>query len=259
MKTAKVITILNNKGGVGKTTSVANIGEALALMQKRVLLIDTDTQANLTTIYRAHEDAPKIGERTILQAFRDRTNLPAYEVMEGVYLAPSTTELAQIEQELVTAIGREYILTDLIDEVRKDYDYILIDTPPSLGQVLYNALLVADEILVPMVPEMLPFMGLSTMEEICANLSKGTHRAVSISGIFFVRVERGSLQAEVMHATRQRYGARVFETFVRKNVAVSQCMLAGNSLYNFAPASYGAIDYKALTAEIIDRTNERKG
>lgn len=246
-----MLSILNNKGGVGKTASVANIGEALVYYERKVLLIDLDSQANLTILYQSR--GAKIGKRTILQSFRERTGLPMYKVSKNLYLSPSEPSFANIEQEMVGMINREYILSNLIDEVRKDYDYILIDTPPSLGQVVYNAILASNRVYIPLTPEMLPYVGLSNIEQVCDSLSNATRTPVGISGIFFTRVERGTLSEQIMEATRQRFGYKVFNTSIRKNVAIAQANLANESLYDFAPESNGAKDYQTLTREIIER------
>lgn len=257
MKT-KIIAVLNHKGGVGKTSSVANIGEALAQMGKRVLLIDLDAQANLSTLFSPRMEE-QIGEENILSAFRSsitlggKKTLPRYKVKEGLYLTPSVLELAGLDMILSSAMGREYLLKRLLEDVEGDFDYILLDTPPSLGIIVYNALIAATEVFVPLTPETLPYMGLSTIESLCGSISSSLGKDVSLSGVFFTRVERGSLQSIVIDEVKKKYGKRVFSTMIRKNISVAQAPLAGESLFDFAPRSNAAEDYRKLAREIVKR------
>lgn len=255
---ARTIAVLNHKGGVGKTSSVANIGEVLAKMGKRVLLIDLDAQANLSTLFDNRMEEP-IGEKSILSAFRSAITpggkkiLPFYKVKENLYLSPSVLDLAGLDMILSSAMGREYILKRLLEDVSGDFDYILLDTPPSLGIIVYNALIAADEVFVPLTPETLPYMGLNTIESLCDTISSSLSLEVGITGVFFTRVEKGSLQSIVIEQVRKRYGERVFSTMIRKNISVAQAPLAGESLFDFAPKSNAAEDYTRLAKEILKR------
>lgn len=252
-----IISILNHKGGVGKTASVANIGEALARMGRTVLLIDLDAQANLTTLY-----APRLGvveiHETILQAFRTRSNLPCYKVTENLYLTPSCLEFAGIEVEMVGKIRSEDILSNLLARDKNGsfawFDYVLIDTPPSLGLITYNALLVADQVLVPLVPEPMALKGLNTISQICRQLTEAVGRQVQINGIFLTRKERGTVQEMVANEARQIYGEdTVLRSAIRKCVAVVQAPLVGKSLFDYAPDCTASLDYQALAREIEQR------
>lgn len=260
---ALIIAVLNHKGGVGKTSSVANIGEALSRKGKRVLLIDLDAQANLTSLFASRMEE-EIGKGSILSAFREaitpggKTHLPRYKVREGLYLTPSVLELAGLDMILSSAMGREYILKRLLDEVRGDFDFILLDTPPSLGIIVYNSLIAADEVLVPLTPETLPYMGLTTIENLCETISSSLSLSVGITGVFFTRVEKGSLQSIVMDEVKKKYGKRVFSTLIRKNISVAQAPLAGESLFDYAPKSNAAEDYRRLSEEIVKRTKNSK-
>lgn len=261
----KTIAVLNHKGGVGKTSSVANIGEILAKMGKKVLLIDLDAQANLTSLFSSRMEEEMKGE-TILSAFRGaiaqsaEAVLPQYKVKKGLYLCPSTLELAGLDMILSSAVGREYILRGLLEEVSGKYDYTLLDSPPSLGIIAYNALIAADEVFVPITPETLPYMGLKTIEELCRGISKSLRMNIDITGVFFTRVERGSLQDIVMTEVRKKYGKKVFKTKIRKNISVAQAPLAGESLLDFAPNCNAVQDYLSLTKEILNRfkNNQKK-
>lgn len=249
----KVISFLNNKGGVAKTSSVCNIGEILSDLGKKVLVIDLDSQTNLTTLLSCRSEEP-IGERTILQAFRDRKDLPTYKVRKNLDLTPSSKSFASIDTELSGVIGRERILSDLLEPIRYRYDYILLDCPPSMGQVSYNALLGSDEVYVPIIPETLPLIGLSTIEDMCNTITTSLRVDRTITGIFFTRYEKGNLSRLIEESVRKKYGDIVLKTVIRKNIAIAQTPLAKMSLREFAPKSNGYKDYISLTREIMRRT-----
>lgn len=248
----KIVGILNNKGGVAKTTSVCNIGEILSDLGKKVLVIDLDSQMNLTTLLSCRSEE-KIGTRTILQAFRERKDLPTYKVKKNLYLTPSSKNFASIDTELSGVIGRERILSDLLEPMRVEYDFILLDCPPSMGQVAYNCLLCSDEVYIPVIPETLPYMGLNTIEEMCNIITTSLRVDKRITGIFLTRYEKGNLSKIVEESIRSKYGDIVFKTLIRKNIAIAQAPLAKMSLKEYAPTSNGYKDYLSLSKELIKR------
>ena len=163
----KIITICNAKGGVGKTTSTASIGACMALMGKKVLLIDLDGQANLTLYYIPNDSEIDV---SIFDSLISGEPLPIINVKENLDIVPSSLEMASAEIALTNLLAREQILSRLLDDVKQDYDYILIDCPPSLGIVTTNAFLAADEILVPMTPELLPLKGMRMLDSFITSL-----------------------------------------------------------------------------------------
>ncbi|MBR4305492.1 MAG: ParA family protein [Ruminiclostridium sp.] len=247
----KIIAIANHKGGVGKTTSVANLGVALARKGKRVLLIDLDAQQNLTFFFLKDEEA----EVSIFDALKGTAPLPVLHIRENLDLTPSSIDLARAEQDLNGRIAREYLLKNLLAEAGANYDFILLDCPPSLGVVTYNALVASTDLYITLTAEALPYKGLTMLEEVVGEL-KALNRELCISGVFITRYNNRNLNNIVAEQIRERYGDKVFKTKIRENIAVAEAPLAGEDIFTYAPESNGAKDYEALADEILNRNKE---
>ena len=247
----KIIAIANHKGGVGKTTSVANLGVALARKGKRVLLIDLDAQQNLTFFFLKDEEA----EVSIFDALKGTAPLPGLHIRENLDLTPSSIDLARAEQDLNGRIAREYLLKNLLAEAGANYDFILLDCPPSLGVVTYNALVASTDLYITLTAEALPYKGLTMLEEVVGEL-KALNRELCISGVFITRYNNRNLNNIVAEQIRERYGDKVFKTKIRENIAVAEAPLAGEDIFTYAPESNGAKDYEALADEILNRNKE---
>lgn len=244
-----VIAIANHKGGVGKTTSVANIGAILSDMGKNVLLVDLDAQANLTSSLLREEQ-----EQTIYKALKGDEALPTIKVKDHLYLVPSSLELAGIELELSGRMSREFILKELIEPVLPDYDYILLDCPPSLGLITINALTASNYLYVPLTAEALPSKGLKMLSDILFMVQKRLNKDIELGGIIITRWERNNLSLMVEEMLKANFGKIVFDTKIRKNVSVAEAPLHSKDIISYAPSSNGAKDYKALVDEILERT-----
>jgi len=244
----RIIAVANHKGGVGKTTSVANIGAALARKGKRVLLIDLDAQQNLTFFYL--KDGADEEEVSVYDALKGEAALPIVHVKENLDIVPSSIDLARAELDLSGRIAREYILKNLLADVAGNYDYILLDCPPSLGIITYNALVAATDLYITLTAEALPYKGLTMLEEVVGEL-KALNRGLEISGVFITRYNNRSLNNMVVEQIRERYGSKVFSTKIRENIAVAEAPLEGKDIFTYAPECNGAKDYEALTEEII--------
>ena len=247
----KIIAIANHKGGVGKTTSVAHLGVALARKGKRVLLIDLDAQQNLTFFFLKDEEA----EVSIFDALKGTAPLPVLHIRENLDLTPSSIDLARAEQDLNGRIAREYLLKNLLAEAGANYDFILLDCPPSLGVVTYNALVASTDLYITLTAEALPYKGLTMLEEVVGEL-KALNRELCISGVFITRYNNRNLNNIVAEQIRERYGDKVFKTKIRENIAVAEAPLAGEDIFTYAPESNGAKDYEALADEILNRNKE---
>ena len=243
----KIISICNHKGGVGKTTTVASLGASLARLGRSVLVVDLDAQSNLTSSLMVGEP-----ERTTYEAMKERKSLPVVELpsVPGLFLSPASLDLAGVELEIASYMEREKILKDVLDEVAGDYDYILLDCPPSLGLLTLNALTASTDVLIPLTAEALPSRGLQRILDIVSMTQKRLNKELRLAGILITRYEKSNLTQTVEEALRGRYGSLVFETKIRKNVSLAEAPLSMRSILDYAPGSNGAKDYKSLAQEI---------
>ena len=244
----KVIAVANHKGGVGKTTSVANLGAALSLMGKRVLLIDLDAQQNLTFFFLKDE-----AEVSVYDALTGKAALPILHVKENLDLTPSSIDLARAELDLNARIAREAILKNLLADVAGKYDYILLDCPTSLGIVTYNALVAASDLFITLTAEALPYKGLTMLEEVVGEIRQTINPSLEISGVFITRYNNRNLNNIVAEQIAERYGSKVFHTKIRENIAVAEAPLSQMDIFAYAPESNGAKDYRALAEEVVAR------
>ena len=243
---ARIIAIANHKGGVGKTTSVAAIGSLLAARGKRTLLIDLDAQANLTASFVMEEP-----EETIYNALRGEMALPVIPLRENLCLVASTLDMAGVELDLSSRYSREYILQKLIKPVAKDYDYILLDCPPSLGLVTINAFVAARELFIPLTAEALPSRGLAKLTNIVRMVRENLNENLTLSGVIITRWESTNLSRMVEGQLRAAFGKTVFKTKIRKNVSIAEAPLYAKDVISYAPDCNGAKDYRSLTEEIL--------
>lgn len=245
----RIIAIANHKGGVGKTTSVVNIGAALALNGRKVLLIDLDAQQNLTFWLLGKEEV----EESIYDALMGEAPIPEIKVKDNLYLAPSSIDLARAELDLNARIARESILKTLLADLKEDYDYILLDCPPSLGVITYNALVAATDLYICLTAEGLPLKGLTMLEEVADQIQQNINKDLKISGVFVTRYNNRNLNDLVAAKIAERYGDVVFDTKIRENISLAEAPLTGQDIFDYAPKSNGANDYHDLTIEILDR------
>ena len=246
---SKVISISNHKGGVGKTTSAINIGAGLNKLGKKVLLIDFDPQANLSqSLGLINQDI------NIYGALRGEYKLQPITVTEGLDVIPSTLDLSGAEVELSSEAGREYILRDLIEPLRSSYDYILIDSPPSLGLLTINAFTASDEVLIPLQSQYLAIQGLSKLVEIIDKIKKRLNKNLKVGGVFITQYDsRKVLNRDVVGTIQAHFKEGVFKTKIRDNVALAEAPTQGTDIFRYQPKSYGAEDYLSLCREILKR------
>lgn len=246
----KVIALSNHKGGVGKTTSTLNIGAGLANLGKKVLLIDLDPQANLTSSL----DELEAG-KNIYEALRGEYGLEPLEVTKNLFLIPSTLDLSGAEVELSGEAGREFLLRDLIEPVRKKFDYILIDCPPSLGLLTINALTAADEVYIPLQTEFLALQGLTKLTEVVEKIRKRLNKKLAVGGVILTQYDvRKTLNRNVADKVEEHFKKKVFNTKIRDNVALAEAPTSRQDIFRYAPKSAGAEDYAHLAKEIVSRT-----
>lgn len=245
----RIVAFANHKGGVGKTTTVASVGAALAARGCRTLLVDTDSQANLTDSLLG--DAQQ--ERTIYEALKERQLLPVVQLKENLSIVPSSMKMIGAELDMAKEQDRETILRDLLFYHTKMYDAILIDCPPSIGLVTVNALAAADEVYIPLTAETLPVRGMQMMQDIIDMTKENLNSDLRLSGIIITQWADRKLNRTVEDQLRAIYGDLVFKTKIRKNIAVAEAPLFQQDIFTYNPTCNGAIDYKELTDEMMAR------
>ena len=246
---SKVISISNHKGGVGKTTSAINIGAGLNKLGKKILLIDLDPQANLSQSLGLTDQ-----ERNIYGALRGEYKLQPIPVLKGLDLIPSTLDLSGAEVELSGEAGREYILRELLEPVRNNYDYILIDSPPSLGLLTINSFTASDEVYIPLQAQYLALQGLAKLTEVIDKIKKRLNKELKVGGVIVTQYDsRKVLNRDVATTIEAHFKAEVFKTKVRDNIALAEAPAQGVDIFRYNSKSFGAIDYLSLSKEILKR------
>jgi chromosome partitioning protein len=247
----RVIALANQKGGVGKTTTTVNLGAALADLGYRVLLIDLDPQGNATTgLGINHHDLDVTIYNVLLQDVNLDECVEPTEV-KGLFIAPASLDLAGSEIELVTAFSRESKLKRALDEVIDDYDYVLIDCPPSLGLLTVNALVAATEVMVPIQCEYYALEGLGQLTRNVDLIRRNLNASLEILNIVLVMYDgRTKLGEQVSDEVRGHYGSRVCRVVIPRNVRLSEAPGFGQPITTFDPSSRGAVAYKELAREV---------
>lgn len=251
----KIIAFGNHKGGVGKTSSVSAVASGLAYKGYKVLMVDLDAQANLTKHHSEEEyDAPDA--KTIFSAFRDKNALPIYDVSEAegqtLDLVPSTIRMADIGATIAGYTCREQILRKLLKAVVDDYDYIILDCPPALGDVAKNAFTAADYVVVPMQADVLSYYGIEMLMNTIAEVQEILNPKLQVLGIFFTMFDSRENITDVVLNAVQKSGIHLMNTKITKDTKVKSAPLFHRSLLSYAPQTKAAIQYGMLTDELLE-------
>ena len=260
MDNGKVIAITNQKGGVGKTTTTVNLGVGLARFQrKKVLLIDADPSSLTVALGHKNPDAIDVTLATVMDAvIEDRLIEKGAGILhhsEGVNLLPSNIELSGMETGLFNVMSREYVLKSVIDGLRKDYDYILIDCMPSLGMMTINALAAADSVIIPSQPSFLSTKGLNLLLHSVSKVKRSINPKLRIDGILLTMVDSRTNNARgIIESLRSTVGQniKVFDTEIPHSVRAAECSLTGKSIFSHDKNGKVAAAYEMLTKEVTE-------
>ena len=251
---AHVVAIINQKGGVGKSTTAINLAACLGDLGKRVLVVDFDPQGNATSGFGVDKDSLESDVYDSLMNDVPLSEVVVPSPVEGVFVAPATIQLAGAEIELVSVMARESVLRYVLEPVRADYDYVFVDCPPSLGLLTVNALVAADSLLIPIQCEFYALEGLSKLLESMRMVKGRLNPSLSIFGVVMTMFDvRTTLSRQVVGEVRDYFGDQVFQTVIPRNVKLSEAPSHGLPINRYAPSSKGSQAYCELAEEVVSR------
>ncbi|MFH0912930.1 MAG: AAA family ATPase [Candidatus Omnitrophota bacterium] len=248
----KIITICNQKGGTGKTTSAINLASYLALAQKKVLIVDLDPQANATSGLGINKHSIKKSTYHVLLEELDIKEIFQPTAVSNLLLAPSNLDLTGAEIELVGTMGREYRLKKALDKEREEFDFIIIDSPPSLGLLTINALCASDTILIPVQCEYYALEGLTQLVSTIRLVKDNLNPNLSIEGVLLTMADfRTNLTKEVIKDARDHFKEKVYNTVIPRNIRLTEAPSFGKPIALYDKESLGAQKYEELSKEIL--------
>ena len=262
MPVVRTIAIINQKGGVGKTTTTANLAAGLARRGKNICMLDLDPQSHLTLHYGV---TPTATTATVYDILAGESNIDsAVQMITGnLSIVPSTTDLASAESELASSPGRNHLLSVALEEMKTHEDFVLIDCPPSLGLLTLNSLVAADEIIIPLQPHFLALQGLGKLLSTIDVVQKRLNPKLKVTGVLLCMYESVTrLGRDVVADVKQFFetargsekpwsDAKIFKTVIRRNIKLAECPSFGKTIFEYEPRSHGAQDYSDLTDEFL--------
>ena len=253
----KIIAIANQKGGVGKTTTTVNLAASLGVLEKKVLLIDADPQANATSGLGIDVDGVELGSYQLLEHTKSAKDTIIPTTSPNVDLIPAHIDLVAIEIELVDKDEREYMMKKAIIDLKNDYDYILIDCAPSLGLLTLNALTAADSVIIPIQCEYFALEGLGKLLNTIKSVQRLHNPDLDIEGMLLTMYDsRLRLSNQVVDEVRKHFGDMVFDTVIQRNVRLSEAPSYGESIIKYDASSKGATNYLNMADEIVKKNKQ---
>lgn len=248
MKNAVILSVINNKGGVGKTTTALNLGAFLSEAGKKTLLVDMDSQCSLSKA---------LGYDIVQEGTYSALKGETYTIQkktESLRVLPAERALAGFEVEIASQPGSELRLKETLEPLRQEYDFIIIDCPPTLSLLTYNALTASNYYIVPVECEYLALVGLEKMEELIRVINKYLNKDLKMLGVLMTKYDRRkSLNRQSVKLVAESYGELVFKTLIRDNIALAEAPISHVSIAEYAAGSNGAKDYRDLSKEVLKR------
>jgi chromosome partitioning protein len=253
----KIIAIANQKGGVGKTTTSISLAASLGVLEKKILLIDADPQANATSGLGLDVNAVEGGTYHVLEHTLSAKKAIVKTASPNVDIIPAHIDLVAIEIELVDKKEREYMLKKALPEVKEDYDYILIDCAPSLGLITLNSLVAADAVIIPIQCEYFALEGLGKLLNTIKSIQNIHNPTLEIEGLLLTMFDsRLRLSNQVVDEVRKHFSSMVFETIIRRNIRLGEAPSFGESIITYDATSKGAINYLNLAQELLNKNSK---
>lgn len=252
----KIIAVANQKGGVGKTTTTVNLAASLGVLEKKVLLIDADPQANASSGLGIDVESVEIGTYQILEHAASAKEAIVQTESPNVDIIPAHIDLVAIEIELVDKEDREYMLKKSIDAIKDDYDYILIDCAPSLGLTTLNALTAADSVIIPIQCEYFALEGLGKLLNTIKSVQKIHNENLDIEGLLLTMFDsRLRLSNQVVEEVKKHFNDMVFKTIIQRNTRLGEAPSYGESIIAYDATSKGAVNYLELANEVLKKNS----
>jgi len=245
----KIFAISNHKGGVAKTSTTVNLAAGIAQMNRKVLVVDLDPQANLSQSLGVRDYTP-----SVYNALKGQCALPELSITNNLWLASSHLDLSGAELELSMEPGRENLLKGLFKKLANQYDYILIDCPSSLGLLTINAMNASNRILIPLQAQFLASQGLAKLIDIIGKVQERLNPSLELGGIIITMYKKNTvLSRDVIEFTNSRFSSLVFNTKIRDNIAIAEAPASGLDIFRYSKNSLGALDYSNLCIEFLNR------